>query len=1459
MPGDPEVQRLLEDILESDRTPEEVCQACPELLTEVRDRLRRVRALEAQVDSFFPVPGRACELPPEPSDGRPPQLAGYDVQAMLGRGGMGIVYKARHLRLNRAVALKMLLAGAYAGPNERARFQREAEAVASLHHANIVAVYDVGDHDGCPYFTMELLEGGSLAQALAGTPQPAREAAALLITLAEAVLVAHQAGIVHRDLKPANILLTAEGTPKIADFGLARHFDGEPALSVSGARIGTPSYMAPEQVIGKVDTIGPAADIYALGALLYEMLTGRPPFRGETARETERQVVAEEPVPPGRLNSKVPRDLETICLKCLEKDPQRRYASAAALAADLTRFREGKAIEARPLGWGGRLWRWVGRNPAAAALVAMALILVGLALGGGLSLERQRANLRAEKARQEGRAWQSVEAALEKAAALQQEGRWSEARAALEGAQGLLDGAALPGLVARLRRARADVDMIAELEETRLQRSDRGKKQEASLPPEEMYANAFRNYGIPVLELEPAEAAARIRGSSIRPTLLAFLHDWLLFGLDENRARLRDVLDRADDDGWRYAFREALIENDAEKLGSLARAPAASAEPPVVVSALAQFILGGKYKNEALSIMRDAQHRDPGDFWTNYLLGCFWWEDYPQAAVGYFRAAVAVRPTSYGAYTMLGRALLGVGDVEGAIGAFRRSVLLKPTPVVVNDLAWILAPSGQLEEARAAWERLLQRDPPEHDSWYGYAPLCLFLKNEEAYRQARTTLLDRFGSTTDDWIVAERASVACLLLPDSGEDMRRATRLADLAVAAGEKSLEPGNPYLRFAKGLAVYRSGQPEAAIPLLLEAAQKLNDRAGPRLALAMAQFQSGSTVQARKTLAAAVRAYDWKESRAVSRYDPSPHWVGHVLRREAEALIIPNLQAFLRGDYQPQDNDERLALLGICQSRGLSGAASRLFAEAFAADPGLADSLMTECLERAIRGYESSSDPTAAFNAACRYLAARCAASAGCGQGKDRDKLSGAQRQRWRRQAREWLEADLRIWAAKFASDSPLERNLAGRMLTRWQAEPDLAGVREPHALDELYRDERRDWSTLWQQVRVALDRAGEHREGTALESKRSDSAGPSPTFLVRLGRLEEARIAWKSALRADPLEHEAWYGYAELCAFVGDEDEYRRVRRALLERFGATKSLFIAERAARACLLKPATGEELRKAVALAERAVERGPGDQWAHPYFVFVRGLAKYRQGDFDRAISAMRGDAAGVLGPSPRLVISMALEQKGEATLARKTLASAVLSHDWTANEVRDQDGCIAHALRREAEAMILPNLPAFLDGSYRPADNDERLALLGVCQFTNRTCAAARLYADAFATDPPLAEDLSAGLRSSAARAAALAGSEVGLDASKLSMAERTSWRRQARDWMRAELAACARLLEAKSASSPALVTRLLGNWKGDPDFAGLREPNILDAFSTDERSECLALWQAVDRLLTRAREAE
>ena len=353
MAGDPRVQQLLEEVLESRRTPEEVCRDCPELLPEVLLGWQRLRSIQDRIGALLPDPESSSGADAAPSARRfddPPHIPGYEVEEVLGHGGMGVVYRARDSRLHRPVALKMLLAGAYARPGERERLLREAAAAAGLRHPNIVQVYDVGDHDGRPYFTMEFLEGGSLAQQLSGMPMPARQAAELLATLASAVQAAHRGGIIHRDLKPSNILLTADGIPKVADFGLARWQEDGAGLTVSGAPLGTPSYMAPEQARGDKGAIGPATDVYALGAILYELVTGRPPFRAETAAETERQVMTQEPVTPARLNAMVPWGLETVCLKCLEKEPGRRYATAGELAADLTRFLERRAGPGTPGG-----------------------------------------------------------------------------------------------------------------------------------------------------------------------------------------------------------------------------------------------------------------------------------------------------------------------------------------------------------------------------------------------------------------------------------------------------------------------------------------------------------------------------------------------------------------------------------------------------------------------------------------------------------------------------------------------------------------------------------------------------------------------------------------------------------------------------------------------------------------------------------------------------------------------------------------------------------------------------------------------------------------------------------------------------------------------------------------------------------------------------------------------------
>jgi WD40 repeat protein len=304
-----------------------------------------------------------------------PVVAGFEVLGELGRGGMGVVYQARQVALNRLVALKMILAGSHAGPEERRRFRVEAEAIARLRHPNFVQVHDHGHSDGHAYLALEFVEGGTLAHKAAGVPQPPAQAAHLVETLAAAMQHAHQLGLVHRDLKPANILFTADGVAKITDFGLAKRLEGATADTASGALLGTPSYMAPEQAAGHGKAIGPATDVYALGVILYELLTGRAPFQGDSVLEVLRQVQEDEPLSPARLRPGLPRDLDTICLKCLHKEPGRRYATAAALAEDLRRFRAGEPITARPVGALERAWRWSRRNPVVAGLSTLLAVL----------------------------------------------------------------------------------------------------------------------------------------------------------------------------------------------------------------------------------------------------------------------------------------------------------------------------------------------------------------------------------------------------------------------------------------------------------------------------------------------------------------------------------------------------------------------------------------------------------------------------------------------------------------------------------------------------------------------------------------------------------------------------------------------------------------------------------------------------------------------------------------------------------------------------------------------------------------------------------------------------------------------------------------------------------------------------------------------------------------------------
>lgn len=903
------VRRLLEEILDSDRAPEDVCADHPAALAEVRARLARLRRTESQVDAIFPTPARTRSRAYGPEvvlSGRLPQIPGHDVEAVIGRGGMGVVYRARHATLGRTVAVKMVLMGAYAPAKDLQSLLREAESVATLQHPNIVQIYEVGKLDGLPYFTMEYVGGGTLASKLSGSPQDARASATLAAILADAVQAAHDRGIVHRDLKPANILLTSEGTPKIVDFSVARNLGSDQTLTFGGARLGTPSYMAPEQAAGNESAFRPAVDVYALGAVLYEMMTGRAPFRADTPLETQRQVVRESPAPPSRLNMRIPRDLETICLKCLHKEPGRRYTSAAALARDLRRFIAGEPIEARPVGRVERLARWMRRNPTETALLAAVIALVAVAGYAGAREWASVVERHAQAARWEDRLSNIID--------LQQAGRFDEVRAIL----GQVPEAVATPMRSNVERAYADLKFVELLDAIR-QGRDRFKDGGGLdyEQPARQYLAAF-SQAIGTFDESPRAVAARHRESPVRDAIVAGLDDWAICMTAEHRAWVLELASSLDPDPWRDAVRNPDRWADLDHLAKLATDPALESQPVTILVAVATRWrrLGG----DPTSFLLLAQRRHPGDFWVNFELGHLFFGSSPETAIGYLRAALAVRPHSGAAQFNIGAAFLRLeqweqarhhfertldddpghtwarrhlaqlqarsGDYDQAIANFQVVLELHPADGDARlglGAAYIRA--GRAEEWRERWKHELDAHPLDPVRWDGYAELCLFLGHPNEYERACAEIIRQSPGIYDPR-ACERAGRACLLAPAPEPRLREATRLIDLALAA-DATQAPAwtRPYFLFAKALAEYRADRLDSAATILAGDAGGVLGPA-PGMLLAMTEQRRGNQSEAHRAFKSAIAAFDWNEKNIDSREAQ----MYHILRREAESLLAP-----------------------------------------------------------------------------------------------------------------------------------------------------------------------------------------------------------------------------------------------------------------------------------------------------------------------------------------------------------------------------------------------------------------------------------------------------------------------------------------------------------------------------------------------------------------------------------------
>jgi serine/threonine-protein kinase len=1203
MTDDPRVQRLLDELHDGHATPEEVCASCPELLPEVRKRWQQIRRLRAGLDALFPPPDVPSTKPnavptppsaptPQPPEGMAlPQIPGYEVEGVLGRGGMGVVYQARHLRLNRRVALKMLLAGDYAGPHDLARFQHEAEAVAGLRHENIVRVYDVGDHDGRPYFTMEFVEGGSLAQKLAGAPQAGRQAAALVGTLAEAVQAAHQGGIVHRDLKPSNILLTADGTPKISDFGLARRLEGGAGLTQSGVAMGTPSYMAPEQALGKSRAVGPPVDTYALGAILYELLTGRPPFRAESAAATLQRVLAEEPAPPSQLNPKAPRDLETICLKCLQKEPGKRYPTAGELAADLERFLRYEPIQARPPGRLERCLRWVRRRPAAGGLLAAVVLLVAAGAVAACWLYQQRS---AAQVRQ-GQTDEAVRAVLERARGPLEEGwqaadlaKVTEARAEANRAVDIARSggasaavrqeafAFLEDVTGRLERAKkgralleALLDVSTPLETSAYVHDKAGRMLVLAQPSaDEQYAAAFRKWGLDVDRTTEAEVVERLRQEPdvVVQELIAGLDAWMMERRQKRPQaqwrRLFQLADRLDRSDQHRRLRALLVANSPPRaetvaglvgvgspwpaLWELARGNAwrqmlkvrkvidPRKEPVLTVLLVARACAEGGDTAGAEEVVRQAWTARPDQVVLLIALGKLLERQRLEEAIGYYRAAhsqrrslgivlsqalvragrakqgeevlrelalqqpdnpamhfylgvnlsgqrkhgraeaayrkaIALEPDLANAYSNLGAALNEQRKHGEAEAAIRKAIDLQPNVAqAYSILGNALSGRHRYAQAEAAYRKAIALEPDfaEAHTNLGNALFAQrkYREAEAAHRKAislKPDLAQAYNNLGHDLWGRQRygeAEAACrkaiALEPDYAEahtnlgNALLAQRKYAEAETAHRKAigLEPDLAGAHNNLGAALHlqrKHGEAEAAFR---KAIALKPDYAEPHYGLGLALMQQARFHEA---VAELKKGADLSPSG-----DHRRKWAQQRLQQCQRFMILDaRLPAVLRGKEKPANAALHIEFARLCFFKKLYAATAGFFADAFTMKPQLAEDLRT----------------------AYRYDAACTAALAGCGRGADGAERSDAERARWRARARRWLRADLDAWARILQSGLVVDRARAHEKLAWWRKDPDLAGLRDPDALEKLPPAERQECRRLWSDLEALRKRA------------------------------------------------------------------------------------------------------------------------------------------------------------------------------------------------------------------------------------------------------------------------------------------------------------------------------------------------------------------------------------------------
>jgi serine/threonine protein kinase/Flp pilus assembly protein TadD len=1113
--------------------------------------------------------------------------------------------------------------------------------------------------------------GGGAGGSLTDPRRPYAHAVAHLgAQVADALEYAAGQGILHRDVKPSNLLLDVWGAVWLTDFGLAKATGAED-LTGPGDLLGTLRYMAPERFRGRADA---RSDVYSLGLTLYEMLVLRPAFEAGGQGELMQQITGAGPPPLGRAAPGLRRDLVTVVHKASARDPADRYQSAGALAEDLRRFLDGRPIRARRVGLVEQGWRWCRRNPTGAALVVALLALLVLAAGGGVWLEWQKAERRADAAQRQELARQAVETALERADPRRAAGRWPEAKAVLAQAEGRLDEANSDELRQRLKQARTDLELGTRLEGIRMDRAASVAGDFAGPRAAGDYATAFAEAG---LALAGEETAERIRRSAIREQLVAALDDW---GLATSNGILRwqlaHLASQVDPDPrWRDRLPGILVWNERAALERLA------AEAPVdKLSPQFLNLLGVRLRQSGADperFLRRAQQFYPTDFWLNYDLGlALLGKSQPAEAAGFFRAALVARPDSSHVYNKLGMALIKQGRPEEAVAAYRRAVDLDSKNSNAHyNLAEAYYEQGRTGQAVAEYRRAIEARPP--DAMHSHNKLGLILEARGQIQEAMTEY--RRGIARDPGAYPPHFNLGRLLAAqgqteEAMKELRRAIALDpeedgahfhlgrclqskgqwEQAMAEYRRAIEldPKSGRAHYHLGAALQAKGRADEAVAEFRTTVQVDPTGALGHDALAAALLRQGRFAEAR---AAARRALD----RFPADEPLRPSMRQTLEQAERMLALEARLPALLEGKARPADAAELLEQARLFRDHGRPHAAARLYAAAFAARPALADDLGSRN----------------------RYDAACVAARAADSPAGDGARLGEPDRVALRRQALDWLRADLTLRAGRRPGSQS-----AGEALKTWQTDDALSGVRDEAALEKLPADERERWRRLWADLDVAL-------ADDPLEQGRAHAAR---------GEWGRAAECYARALEGSPTDDgHFWFEYAAVLLLSRDRPGYAKACGHMVRHHRKVPlQVLRSYHVARACTLAPDSVADLAGVRALADKELQDDRGLFWS----LTEQGALCYRAGEFQNAATllerSLRADAMPGRAVLNWLWLALANQRLGKGEEACRWLGKAqawldqyrggmparadaelgLHLHNWLEAQV----------LRREAEALL-------------------------------------------------------------------------------------------------------------------------------------------------------------------------